>query len=34
LESMGIQRLHARTRDGFEIKTHASLFALAVTNGM
>jgi hypothetical protein len=34
LESMGIQRLHARTRDGFEIKTHASLFALAITNGM
>ena len=34
LESMGIQRLHARTRAGFEIKTHASLFALAITNGM
>lgn len=32
LESMGIQRLRARTREGFTIKTHASLLALAFTN--
>jgi hypothetical protein len=32
LESMGIERLHARTNLGFEIKTHASLLALAFTN--
>lgn len=29
LEKMGIQRLHARTHSGFEIKVHASLLALA-----
>lgn len=32
LESMGIERLHARTNTGFEIKAHASLLALAFTN--
>ena len=32
LESMGIQRLRARTNEGFFIKVHASLFALACTN--
>lgn len=32
LEAMGIQRLHARTNPGFELKVHASLFALAMTN--
>jgi hypothetical protein len=31
-EKMGMQRLHARTNLGFEIKVHASLFALACTN--
>lgn len=31
LEKMGIQRLHARTTRGFEIKVHASLLALACT---
>jgi hypothetical protein len=31
-EKMGMQRLHARTNTGFEIKVHASLFALARTN--
>jgi hypothetical protein len=31
-EKMGMQRLHARTNIGFEIKVHASLFALACTN--
>ncbi len=34
LESMGIQRLRARTRGGFEIENHAPLLALAVANGM
>ena len=29
LEKMGTQHLHARTNTGFEIKVHASLFALA-----
>lgn len=32
LESMGIQRLHARTNHGFDLKTWASLLALAFTN--
>ncbi len=32
LESMGVQRLRARTNQGFFIKVHASLFALACTN--
>jgi len=32
LESMGIERLHARTNLGFEVKVHASLLALAFTN--
>lgn len=32
LESMGLQRLHARTRDGFDLKTFASLLALLFTN--
>jgi hypothetical protein len=32
LEKMGIQHLHARTNTGFEIKVHASLFALACSN--
>ena len=32
LESMGLERLHARTNLGFEIKVHASLLALAFTN--
>jgi hypothetical protein len=32
LESMGIERLHARTNLGFEIKVHASLLALAFKN--
>jgi hypothetical protein len=32
LESMGIQRLHARTNAGLAIKVLASLLALAVTN--
>lgn len=32
LESMGIQRLKARTNEGFFIKVHASLFALICTN--
>lgn len=30
LVNMGIQRLHARTRDGFDLKIHASLLALIV----
>jgi hypothetical protein len=34
LESMGIARLHARTHLGFEIKVHASLLALALTNSI
>ena len=32
LERMGIQRLHARTNQGFSIKVLASLFALACIN--
>ena len=32
LEAMGIQRLHARTNHGFDLKTHASLLALAFSN--
>lgn len=32
LESMGLQRLHARTNLGFDLKTWASLLALAFTN--
>jgi DDE family transposase len=32
LESMGIQRLHARSNSGFEIKVYASLLALALIN--
>lgn len=32
LEKMGTQHLHARTNIGFEIKVHASLFALACSN--
>lgn len=32
LEKMGIAHLHARTNEGFEIKVHASLMALACTN--
>ena len=32
LEAMGLQRLHARTNTGLELKVHASLIAAAVTN--
>jgi hypothetical protein len=32
MESMGIQHLHARTNHGFDLKTWASLLALAFTN--
>ena len=32
LEAMGIQRLHARTNTGFDLKAWASLLALALTN--
>jgi hypothetical protein len=32
LEKMGTQHLHARTNAGFEVKVHASLFALACSN--
>jgi hypothetical protein len=32
LETMGLQRLHARTNHGFDLKTYASLLALAFTN--
>lgn len=32
MEKMGVQRLHARTNAGFEIKVHASLFALSLVN--
>lgn len=32
LESMGVQRLRARTNEGFFIKVKASLFAIACTN--
>ena len=30
MEKMGLQRLHARTNAGFEIKVQASLFALSL----
>ncbi len=32
LEKMGTQHLHARTNIGFEVKVHASLFALTCSN--
>ena len=32
LEKMGVERLHARTNIGLELKGHASLMALACTN--
>jgi hypothetical protein len=32
LEAMGLQRLHARTNVGLELKVHASLIAVALTN--
>ena len=32
LESMGVERLRARTNEAFFIEIHASLFALACTN--
>ena len=32
LEKMGLERLHARTNVGFELKVYASLIALACTN--
>ncbi len=32
LEKMGVERLHARTNTGLELKVHASLMALACTN--
>ena len=32
MEAMGIQHLHARTNLGFDLKTYASLLALAFTN--
>ena len=32
LEKMGVERLHARTNIGIELKVHASLIALSVTN--
>lgn len=32
LEKMGIERLYARTNQGFELKVHASLVALACSN--
>jgi Transposase DDE domain len=32
LEKMGTQHLHARTLSGFDLKVHASLFALACSN--
>ena len=31
VEKMGIERLYARINTGFEIKVHASVFALSVT---
>ncbi len=31
-EAMGVQRLHARTNHGFDLKAYASLLALAFTN--
>lgn len=33
-ESMGLQRLRARTRSGFEVKVHASLLALYFTRSL
>lgn len=32
MEKMGLQRLHARTKAGFEIKVHASLWSLSWSN--
>lgn len=32
LEAMGVQRLHARTNLGFDLKAFASLLALAFSN--
>jgi hypothetical protein len=32
LEKMGIERLHARTNPGLDLKVHASLIALTITN--
>ena len=32
LEKMGVERLYARTNQGFELKLHASLIALACSN--
>ena len=32
LETMGIERLYARTNAGFELKVHATLIALICTN--
>ena len=32
MEALGMQRLHARTNHGFDLKTYASLLALAFTN--
>jgi hypothetical protein len=32
LAARGIQRLHARTNPGFELKVHASLLALTIIN--
>ena len=32
LEALGRQRLHARTTVGLELKVHASLVAVAITN--
>jgi hypothetical protein len=32
MEAMGVQRLHARTNHGFDLKAHASILALAFTN--
>lgn len=32
MEKMGVQRLDARTNAGFELKVHASLFALSLAN--
>lgn len=32
LEKMGVERLHARSNTGFDLKVHASLIALACTN--
>ena len=34
LEKMGVQRLHARTTIGFDVKLYASLLALVFTNGI